>query len=221
MSIKVQAGPKGIELLDKLFKELCPNVRITAKGDLEIIDPKAAMDSPGCKCMKFHISNDKNTTTIHPTFSPDVQVPGAADGVTTCPSQTLPGKGAKLGPPNAAGGASPAGAGASSDVYIDLSDNDGKGYYCFDKQGNPISSPLFIVLFHELCSGHASRAARGVMAREHDAEEAAVGECENEFRASLKDGGGAAKYSLRGGGSGGPVGAPGSDITTRQPDKRS
>lgn len=80
--------------------------------------------------------------------------------------------------------------GSDVDTYIDVSDNGGNGYPPH-KPGVP--APLWIILAHELTTGHASNFSSGIGSSkvvggenvyDRDGEEAAAGQSENPHRAA-------------------------------------
>jgi hypothetical protein len=205
--------------VEALLQQLCKNVRVTKEGKVEIVDPSAPIDLAGCCCLKALIES-KFEVRIHPLAGPGSQLPfpgnipiGAYGGGASAPT----GAGSVLQPP-VGGGKSQTGGGSDSDTFIDISDNNGKGYFVYDEQGNPINNPLFITLGHEL-SGHALNYARGTAARTDKTREEQAIKAENEIRKSIKDGD-SPKYSERVGEGAGRVGDPRTGVTERPPDKR-
>ena len=72
-------------------------------------------------------------------------------------------------------------------VYIDVNDNKGLGYFTYtaDLNATPITftkidSPLDVVLYHELCTGHAMRMINGQS--DPDDKETAAIVSENAYR---------------------------------------
>ena len=83
-------------------------------------------------------------------------------------------------------------------MYIDVSDNNGRGYFVFDENGNRIDLPQLIALYHELCTGHVTEGIQGAI--DPADTDTKVIECENAFRAAQNP-----PYTKRKGHGGGAV----------------
>jgi hypothetical protein len=155
-----------IDALEKLLQQLCPNVRVNRdSGKVELIDPQGDMSSPACCCLSYLLSARCLYNVF--LFGKD-----AGDSVSL---------GSQIKMADAGGGTiqfganatmreSPSdpdrlisGIGSNSVVTIDVSNNDGRGYFVYDAQGRPISYPPFIILAHLLTTGTAYHAARGTL----------------------------------------------------------
>jgi hypothetical protein len=104
------------------------------------------------------------------------------------------------------------------DIAYDVTDCDGRGSWTIDRSGNRISSPPYVVMFHELT--HALEAITGSL-NENDFETSAVAQ-ENQYRASIglalrfgHDGRCNAPAGGGGGGGTGGGGAGGGEIRSR------
>lgn len=183
MSIKVTGSAADVRTIENLLQKLCPNVRVNVTTKrVELIDPMGDMTSSSCCCLKFLI-DIHYVVTIYPLEGPESEIPGSkkkiGDGGGGATDTDI---GATYRNEPGPSGTVLAGIGADTDIYIDISDNDGKGYYVFDARGRPISFPPFIRLGNLLCTGSAYHNARGTSARTPAVRAAQAIKHENDIR---------------------------------------
>ena len=133
--------------------------------------PGANPKTSGCDCIEQLVTGPR-TATIQPLPGPGSTIPGTGSPGTTIGTC---GGGATTEPPggtvkpNGSPGQGPDGRpGGDATVYIDMSNNSGAGY-------PPTKCPDWLVLAHELTSGHAFHMTRGTHAVTlHDGEVQAI-----------------------------------------------
>jgi hypothetical protein len=183
MALLVNAtGANQARITAELVK-ICPNVRVDpASGVVSLVRPLPP--GPGCCCVDGLVNppNPNRLVLIIPLNGPATPIPGfqrtigqAAGGATVSRG---PGGALVAGP----GGVLVPGTGGDSDVYLDITDNQGAGYFVRDATGAPIDDPLDVILYHELCTGHATEGINGML--NPAAREAGAIPCENQYRAA-------------------------------------
>lgn len=158
--------------VESWLREICWSVTVdpdTGAVSHVLGPPGPGQPTSGCACITALMEGSR-TVTIHPVAGPDVPIPGAGGmtvgdaggGATVYPGAGLEREDGSAGP------------GTNTSVYIDDSNNDGDGY----RHG----SPMWLVLAHELTSGHAYHASRGTGARTAAGRERQAIASENEHR---------------------------------------
>lgn len=207
-------GRRRRATIEGWLKELCPNIKVNPRNGK--VTYEGEMTSTGCCCLKYLIDS-KRMATIHPLRGSLSQVPGLPRGTKI----RHVGGGSTTRPPGSEvqeDGKS--GIGADPTVYLDASNNSGKGYYVFDPAGEPISEPPFLILAHELCTGHAYHNIRGTALRTSSKREQQAIDHENAIRRSIPGEGSKPKYSQREGHSSGWVGDRRVRRPAEAPDRR-
>ncbi len=160
MPLQVNGTPAQRATIQTMLRQICWSMVVdpatgAATNSLPGPQPAGSFNS-GSPCLQA-LTGPGRTVTIRPLAGPASAIPGP-DGMTIGAmggGATTRGAGA-MGTP-AAPGLGPDGfRGANSDVYIDMSNNGGAGY--------PHGFPLWLVLAHELTSGHAWQNFRGTAA---------------------------------------------------------
>ncbi|GIV58082.1 MAG: hypothetical protein KatS3mg042_0995 [Rhodothermaceae bacterium] len=221
MPIVVKGTPEEQAIIERWFQEICPGTRINPDTRQVEFTPAPEQDlTPSCCCIS-NLIRSAFVTTINPV-RPDFVVPDSGGrtvrqlgGGATNPLN----EGSTLRPRLGMEGRSPAGDGSGSDMFLDITDNGGRGYFVVDDQGNPINDPMFLVLAHELCTGHAYHNIRGTRALTPGTREQQAVEHENQVRRSLRDAAGNPRFSERAGTEGGAV-DPEGVVKARPPDRR-
>lgn len=184
MAIRVAAGsPMMLSQVETLLHQICPHVQVTPAGWVSLGLRAHPVHSDGCECLDSLV-NMPQRVIIHPLPGPNSLVPRTprkkisdyGGGATQYDQAT----GSLQYPPG--GGPPVSGAGSDSDVYVDISDNNGLGYSVNGAHNARLDAPLFIILFHELCDGHAYLASQG-RSDPRDVERDPIAS-ENAFRAS-------------------------------------
>jgi hypothetical protein len=168
-SLNVAGTAEQRERVQNWLREICSRINVDAKtGDVTLgpaPSPTPKTDK-GCDCLKSLIDS-KSKTVIHLLPGNHDRVPqehGKPAGdkdpkISDCGGgATVPwDKGAYIDKDGQSGG------GSNVDVYIDESDNGRKGYnYQGPAPGlNTIECPLWLILAHELTTGHASWCIQG------------------------------------------------------------
>jgi hypothetical protein len=146
----------------------------------------------GCKCLRSLIDPKGRKVTITPLPGPDSIVPGTGTKISGGGGGgALPvGPGGDHKADGSPGTAADGKAGTDVNVYVDISDNGSKGYK--DQTGAKV--PIWLVLAHELTTGHAYHQSRGTqipapvvngVLRDHARENQAI-VSENEHRKAHK-----------------------------------
>lgn len=170
MALKVNArNARDRTAVSRLLRQLCPAARVDARGNVRLVGP-GPHSAVGCCCIDTLIKHPR-TVTIRPMRGPIRG--GPAVTATNANANLRPVVGA--GPPAA-------GRGADSRIDIDISDNANSGYSAFGANGVRIDAPLDVVLYHEMCTGHASQNANGT--RDPNDPERGPIACENGYRAA-------------------------------------
>ncbi len=145
----------------------------------------------GCECLKALIESPRKVT-IHPVTDPGKKIKGAAgsdeDTVEKCGGgATVAKDNGGYTTPSGPGKGTDGNVGSDADVYIDMTNRNGKGYdHGMDQ---------WLILAHELTSGHAAQLVAGTCAvAKKDAEAQAI-DSENRHRA--EHGGADAGYPSR------------------------
>jgi hypothetical protein len=164
------------------LQQICAHAKVDPKtGDVSLTTVSVGYGS-GCDCLKALISG-KRKVKIQlldcPTrgFPPDHREIGSClGGATTWTSPS------SVVQPNGNPGRDSRGkVGGDATVYIDRSNNHGRGY---NVPGQPnLPCPLWLILAHELTSGHAYHVTRGTSAATQDEAENQAISSENEHRA--------------------------------------
>ncbi len=208
MPIKVMGNKAQRRAVGKLLLKLCTTAMVDPKTGVVTVGlgPHRPQYQPGCCCLYNLVAPGSRTVAIVPGTA-KTPLPGAP-GLTlgaTCGGATASGPGAnrRAGP----GGGQLRGPGSNSIIWIDITDNGGNGYFAFNAKGKKIDYPAFIILYHELCGGHATINANG-MRNPANPERDAI-DSENGLRRSQVP-----PYSLRSGTRGG-LNAPGAGRAPR------
>lgn len=149
---------------------ICRGVLVNKKTGEAYLTPYHYNDEEGCICLAQIIKDKNHTVHIHPLDSPKEDVPG---------SRTAPNKpDKKIGScnggatvPSSLDNASSAsdgsvGSGSNTDVYIDMSNNNGHGYRIDINSGGGVTgapAELYVILAHELTTGHAYHCITGTL----------------------------------------------------------
>jgi len=158
MAIQVNGDVATRARVERLLQQICSLASVDdATGQVTMPSGSLEEDEDeGCKCL-WALINHNRTVTI-------IDLPGPNSVVPDSGGRTIGqvgggaisrGPGATLQPDGSAG------PGSDSTVYIDSSSNNDLGYHGFDTGGNIIDASLFIILAHELCTGHAFHNANG------------------------------------------------------------
>ncbi len=185
------------EQLQTWLKQICWRVKVAidtggVSYDSTSSEPadRHGLFEKGCECLKKIIEDRSHAVTIHAATA-DKKITGA---VAQGADETTVGKcgGGATVPKNATGGypddQGHEGSGVGSDVYIDMGNNNGKGYPKPVRDG-------WLILAHELTGGHAYQLVSGTCAKDKDAAERQAIDSENEQR--TEHGGEKGGYPLR------------------------
>ncbi|RMH34245.1 MAG: hypothetical protein D6690_10910 [Nitrospirae bacterium] len=217
MPIVVKGTAEERAKVERWLQQLCPHVRINASNRVELVDSEGDMTEASCCCLKYLISGTAYVVTIYPLSGPGAVIPGTVGKKIGDhgggAADTDPGATYRYDPDEL--GRYIAGIGADTDVYFDISDNNGKGYFGYDAQNRPISFPPFLLLGQLLCTGYAYHNARGTAARTRTVRSAQALAHENAIRRGTPAPNGR-PYAQRANGFVCRVGMDG--ITTRPPD---
>lgn len=157
-----------------ILQQICPNARVDQRGVVTLGGGQP--QGVGCGCLQNLISHPR-IVTIRPVQGP-IPVRG---GLSPAATGFNAGADLQLLPPGFVGPPA-AGPGSNSTVRIDTSDNGGVGYSAFGPNGVRIDAPLDVILFHELCTSHATQNANGT--RDPQDPERDPIACENVYRAA-------------------------------------
>lgn len=167
MSLKVLTEMlDSLTAIEEMLRKICGGVSIDhATGEVTMVGPLHGDATDGCDCIRALISS-KRQVTIHPLSSPtdevsDPNLPpgqpknkiGKCGGGATVPERPSDAELDANGNP---------GAGSDARVYIDLSNNDKHGYRADTVQGG-WAAPLWLILAHELTTGHAYHCVDGTL----------------------------------------------------------
>lgn len=184
MPITINGTAAERATMEALLRQLCPGASVNRDTGAVTVQmgPWAPQFMPGCCCLD-NLVRSGFTTTINPLAGPNSVVPGTGGksigSLVGAATATPPAGNQRAG----AGGLMVNGPGAGATTYVDISDNNGNGYFVHDAAGNRIDDPLFIILFHELCTGHATQSTQG--ARNPADPETSVIQCENTLRGAF------------------------------------
>lgn len=196
MPLTVKGNAAERAAVETILRQICPEALVDpATGAVAVQQPQPLVPPLGTCCL-LNLINSPFQTTIVPLPAPGAPLPGAGGmtigagggGATDIP----PGGALRPGP----GGIKVNGPGAGATVYFDLSDNNGDGYFIYDEMRVRRDEPLFIILFHELCTGHATQSIYGTDDPGNPERNPIA--CENVFRAAQKP-----PYATRKGATGG------------------
>jgi len=181
-------GKSQRQLIQDWLQEICSAVRVHPTTGLIKLDKKAGANTSGCDCLKAMIDDKNHKVTIQPLTGPGQGVPGTGHTIGSY-------GGGYTDPVDHTGAVLRAngnvGAGSDAVVYIDTSNNANAGY---DKTlqkltgQQDIKCPMWIVLAHELTTGHARQALTGTWPRtnigklDYDKSEAMAIQSENKHR---------------------------------------
>lgn len=166
MAFVVVGNEQEIIAIERMLREICGGVSIDhASGAVTMVGPAPGDHSEGCDCIRALISSP-HQVHIHPLSAPGDEIPGSGSGPDN-PKKTIGhcSGGATVPSPlskaqqNADGSH---GEGADTDVYIDLSNNNKRGYPAPARSGG-VRPPLWLILAHELTSGHAYHCVSGTI----------------------------------------------------------
>lgn len=189
------------------LNQICSGVEVDPDtGDVSLNPPPAGPGletwKSGCECLKALIAGPRSVT-IHPLKGPGDTVPGSGrppdpnkPGDKGEPDKTIGSYNGGMTGCTKTGGTMDGGkpgtgddgnAGADTDVWIDMSDNaDEKGPKGYDiplpAPLKPIPNPMWLVLAHELTSGHAYHYTRGTGATTDPGREEQARTSENDHR---------------------------------------
>lgn len=152
--------------IEKMLRIICGGVSIDHDtGDVSMVGPAPGDATDGCDCIRALIASNRRVT-IHPLHSPTDEVSdpnlgpgepkkkiGKCKGGATVPESPSAAEKDANGNP---------GSGSDARVYIDLSNNDQHGYRTETVQGG-WAAPLWLILAHELTSGHAYHCINGTL----------------------------------------------------------
>jgi hypothetical protein len=182
VTLKIAAAGQARTTLEQLVKKICSAATVGADGTVTVPGGPYAnkQDALTCCCL-FGLASSRKTVTIRPMRAADINKFGPGVAVPTSDEAQVKKAGT---PPKVVRN----GNGADVNVYIDVNDNNGRGYfgYTADLDATPIKftkidSPLDVVLYHELCTGHAMRMINGQS--DPDDKETAAIVSENAYRA--------------------------------------
>ena len=196
--VNAPAGSAALATITALLRTLCPNVVVNpTTGAVSVPPLPAGPPQPGqasaflgCCCIAGLVNppNPARLVLINPLGGPATLVPCVGRPISSFAGGATinRGPGAFQVPSPAGAGAVVPGTGADSDVYIDITDNLGAGYFVVDAAGAPIDNPLDVILYHELCTGHATEDINGMSSPSPiiAIQEATVIACENGYRAA-------------------------------------
>jgi hypothetical protein len=163
MPLTVVASAEEIEEIEKMLQEICGGIRINRKtGAVMAVGPLKGDFREGCNCLSSLIGS-RRRIRIRTLPSPQSEIPGSEEGpgkpritIGSCRGgATIP---RKLADAQAKRNGKP-GRGSDTDVYIDRSNNNGDQY----PETGDIRPPLWLILAHELTTGHAFHCARGTL----------------------------------------------------------
>ncbi len=208
MPIKVMGNKAQRRAVEKLLLELCTTAMVDPKTGIVTVGPgpHRPQHKLGCCCLSNLAAPKSRTVAIVPgtAKTPLPGAPGLTLGATGGgATATGPGATRRAGP----GGGQLRGPGSNSIIWIDTTDNGGDGYFVFNAKGKKIDDPAFIILYHELCGGHATINANGLRDPKNPERDAIASE--NGLRRSQVP-----PYSLRSGARGG-ANAPGAGRAPR------
>jgi hypothetical protein len=152
-----------VKQIERMLQEICGGAQIIrATGQVAMVGPAPGDHTEGCDCIRALIASPRQVR-IHPLPAPGAEVPDSGKPpkkIRNCSGgATIPGSLADAS--RTAGGA--AGPGSDTDVYIDMSNNNKHGYPA--PRGTTRRPPLWLILAHELTSGHASHCIAGTLPR--------------------------------------------------------
>jgi len=171
MSLVVNGLPAAKRTIQKWLNQICGDALADSQSGVVTFGVSSTNYKTGCQCIEEIIQSNR-TVTIQPLPYPTAQVPNSSaqiasfgGGVTHNLTSTYmdstgsPG----IGPDNHVG--------SDAIVYIDMSNNQKKGYRH--------RKPMWLVLAHELTSGHAYHSMMGTeLQLRIPSERQAIG-CEN------------------------------------------
>jgi hypothetical protein len=180
MALVVNGTAADRAAIETMLRQICASVRVDAKTGAVDLNLTAVGRNTGCDCLRDLIAS-KRTVTVEPLPKPSSKLPGdtteikdGGGGLTTRP----PGSEGTVAKP----GKGPDGdVGSDCTVGIDMSNNGGKGYPDPLLPGRPLM-PLWLILAHELTTGHASHNTKGTAAATSPAREAQAQASENAHR---------------------------------------
>jgi hypothetical protein len=181
-------GKSQRQLIQDWLQEICSAARVNLTTGVITLDKVAGRNTSGCDCLKAMIDDKSHKVTIQPLTGPGQGVPGTDHKIGEyCGGYADPHDPAKAVPK--ANGKS--GDGSDATVYIDISNNAGTGYDEALRKltgQKDIKCPMWIVLAHELTTGHARQALTGTWPRtnigklDYDKSEAMAIQSENGYR---------------------------------------
>lgn len=165
MTFTVVASREDIITIERMLREICGGVSIDHdNGSVTMVGPAKGDKTEGCQCIRSLISSRRDVH-IHPLPSPSSEIPGSGTGpdnpkktIGRCTGgATVP---ASMDDASTNANGTP-GPGSDTDVYIDMSNNNKHGYPA--PRGSGARPPLWLILAHELTSGHAYHCAGGTI----------------------------------------------------------
>ena len=162
MPLTVVASEKEIQEIEKMLRQICGGISVNRKtGAVTAVGPLKGDFREGCDCLSALIGT-KRDVHIHTLPSPKAEIPGSGSGPdnpkktigSCCGGATVPGS---LRDAQSKPNGTP-GRGSDTDVFIDISDNNKRQY---SSGGRKV--PLWLILAHELTTGHAFHCARGTL----------------------------------------------------------
>lgn len=179
MTLVVNGSQQDRATIEGWLREICGPIDVDPNtGAVSVTHPPPYTPYryiTGCNCLHFMVGSGRRVT-INPLPGPHADIPGTArPGNPGTPNlkigmfggYTLQDTSGLLKPDGSPGTDANGVVGGNADVYIDMSNNNGAGYAPRGKDGQPIPSPLWLILAHELTTGHASHCANGTSGRTH------------------------------------------------------
>ncbi|MEP6983946.1 MAG: hypothetical protein ABI853_09910 [Sphingomicrobium sp.] len=150
-----------VKQIEEMLQQICGGAQVSrVTGEVSLVGPAPGDHNEGCDCLRALISS-KHNVLIHPLPSPGSEIPATGPPqkkIRSCSGgATVPGSLTDASRTN--GGA--AGPGTETNVYIDMSNNSKNGYPA--PPGTTRRPPLWLILAHELTSGHASHCVAGTL----------------------------------------------------------
>lgn len=185
MSLWIGGSQASRDRVIRWLQQICWRVRLNADGTISrVAGPSVSgAKETGCACLEQLISSPR-MVNIYPLKSKWMKPPGGLPLVLYGGACTRrPPMGGVVQPDGSPGTGPDGQPGNDTSVYIDESNNGGKGYVDYDRQGNPSPSPMWLKLAHELTSGHALQFVTGTAPQDKKGRENLAIQSENSHRA--------------------------------------
>ena len=164
-----------------MLREICAGIQVNqSTGEVTLPLTTVQGKKSGCKCLNS-IINSNRRVKINPISGPDTPLPPPRE------DKKMKDYGGGMTSPDCEYGAwgvpIDGKKGSDTDVFIDITDNGGKGYRLDE---SPMKVPLWLILSHELTDGHAYHCVMGTLKVTHTGSENQAIDAENEHREEHK-----------------------------------